>query len=377
MKNSGYKNVVIIGSGVAYGLGNIPIQAAFWKELKKFINGRCESNVYEHLKTELKEESIFEGRTKSFSHDKIEIQFSKLHDLFYSKNVSTRVRSATLRLMIFIRKEIVAWLSNNKDFKKVLLNFTPKKNDWKADNTVFLSFNYDEIFEDQFLKKENYIHYKFEDPSGISDKFLVLKPHGSVTWMEKRYRSDNIIFKSYRPAQFERFGWEDLEKLKTHPADAIYFMKDNNLDFAYTPVIIPFYHQKRDWFSSPKWGGILGEIFFKFVESLAGCENLWIIGYGLPKADWTVAEALCSLRGINIHIVSPQKRSNCGWREKKPACYCSRRTSNYIDKTADLYQFLSKNKLLKIKVIDQCAFKFFKGPLQGEQKNKSENFYRG
>jgi len=355
--------VVIIGSGVAYGLGNIPTQKPFWDNLKDFIAKRPESKIFEHLKEELKDDLSFEDE-KLFERDGIETQFSKLHDLFYSQGTSLRVRTASLRLMIFFRKEIVAWLSHKQDYESISLKSSPQQNGWEPGNTTFVSFNYDELFEDLFIEN-NYIHYRLDELSDNKDKFVVLKPHGSLTWMEKRFRPDSIFFKSSNPATINRHLLKEIRNFKSQPIDVTYFMKDRDLNHAYTPLIVPFYKQKRIWFSSTKWGALLGGVFFKFVKSLAQCKNLWIIGYGMPKADWMITEALCALNDVKVTIVGPQGRSKCcGWKANKPFCHCSGEKNCYVDKKTDLYSFLSKNKSLDVKVIDQCAYKFFQATLK-------------
>lgn len=320
MPNNKIKNVIIIGSGFSYGFAHIPIQNDFWEEINNHIDEIGLSDYCKALKMNLNSSLKNEQHFNPIETENIEILFSTLHDVTYlSKNIIAR--QSALKLTLFYRSMIVSFLEKfQKGFIKnpiyISKNIFKNINNYNKINTAFISLNFDELFEHSISKNNKYYHYKYDDittenSNYIISGFEILKLHGSISWLEKR-KFDNSLgnFKSYRPPIFIK----DNRKKVTNILDSCYLnlTQKESMNIAYTPVIIPFFFQKTQWYSQ-KWGEIFIPIYKRCAEVLDLCNNIKIIGYGLPEADWPILNLLSSIRNCEkkiIEIINPKESTD-------------------------------------------------------------------
>jgi len=304
MEQQKTKRVVILGAGVSYSLDHkVPTQKEFFDKFKRGCRLPKLNKSFPGLKSLYQ---FFE------INQNIEGYFSILHAL--SRSETSRKQKEALELLISCRREIALWLSKF-DHKKDEFIENKFKSRWDKLNTVFISTNYDEIFEHKILGDDVNFYGFLASPNGA---WKILKPHGSISWMEIRDLEaetqrigahSRSVALSRRPLEYVRVPINSIKKLnKGISITNSLFPYRGEKGTGLTPVFVPFVFQKEDWFLE-KWGELLGQIFRKCNDEIKNCDELWIVGYGMPDADWTFAEAFHKLKAekkkIKVNLVFP------------------------------------------------------------------------
>ncbi len=352
-----FKKVAILGAGVSKALESVPIQNDFFVKFDE----ECHAS-FDIKKTFPRLASLY----NFFKINKnIEGYFSILHALSRSEHSFKQLQA--LELLPLYRREIAFWLSKynhekNEDFKR---KFESKLSTWKPDDTIFISTNYDEIFEHLILGEDINFFGFLPSPFG---KWKILKPHGSISWMEIRdlfemrridKTGDTIrqVGLSRRPLEYLRMPINKINELNRGD-NTSYFDDKKQPPVGLTPVLAPFFFQKEDWFLE-KWGELLGQIFLKCNDVIENCDELWVIGYSIPDADWTFAEAFQKISNSNrikLNLVFPYLINNED---------SIRETRKTITKFESIFR-------CNFDYYNQCAKDFFiNGPNQ-DNKIKSE-----
>jgi len=205
-----------------------------------------------------------------------------------------------------------------KEYKKAIINFRmamneflceKKKYDGKSTKNLnslldklkgkhhysFITTNYDLVLESILGPKK--VDYCLED--GDNNKIKVIKLHGSINWLEERNYKDDELTGKYKKADLIQHILTNignniennlLEKSKVQNNNSMYCYK--SADKIYTPITIPFFFQKNDWYSQ-RWRYLFKDILWKKAEELLSSSDVIIfIGYGFRKEDYPILALL-------------------------------------------------------------------------------------
>ena len=264
-------------------------------------------------------------------------------DVFLSKKEETKIigdiKKAEFFMSYLYLKDILERKDNGKfkenatkDYKKAIINFRMAMNDFlfsqkqvnlkykemvnncvnkcidKFENVNIITTNYDLLLDD--IVGRDKLSYCLEN--GNDGKIKLIKLHGSINWLEERkYDRDEkelIGVKDYKEGKFCNHIFENLEKyrivdeiskkyyssnnekLELDKSKYVYYQINENRK--YTPITIPFFYQKYDWYSQ-RWGDLFEKrIWEEAKDILARSHAIIFIGYGFSDADFSI---LCLL----------------------------------------------------------------------------------
>jgi hypothetical protein len=296
--------VIIVGSGSSNALAKIPTQKDFWNQLKNYIEKSPHASYFYFLLKKINNlvKLLNLGMELCFEND-IEKAFSTLHDLTYSNMKSKFLSELALDMTLLLRLYIASWLRNDKYRCKYVKDKAGKfKEKFKPCETAIISLNFDELLE-KLLK--NYYHVYFDKDKNIGGKYEILKLHGSLSWWEKRfYNEKNNDFFTPRDSsgllqpQYVKISDRQIKNYLYNIYDSLLLSKKENFQEAFTPVIIPFFDQKEEWYYG-KWRKKFSLIYKRCAEVLSEADEIFIIGYSLPLSDWPIMKLLTGIADRN------------------------------------------------------------------------------
>jgi len=152
--------------------------------------------------------------------------------------------------------------------------------------------NYDLEIEKYLKGKGNYDYSYMLDKNQGNNATKLLKLHGSINWLEERNHDDSSgeLYKKFEGNQLLEHVNENLPLVANLNEDCFtiddykcsYYMINSSI---YTPITIPFFFQKEDWYSM-RWGSIFdGRIWEEARNVLRNATHILFIGLGLARAD--------------------------------------------------------------------------------------------
>lgn len=322
MARNRVEKVVIVGSGVSRSLAGVPIQNEFWQQIDEYINRNGMGLYHARLRDQLNQAAKLDrlGETyNSADMGDIEKRFSWLHSFTYSSR-TPEIKKIALTLTRYYRAIIAKYLCSIRA-EKQLINIDKERIRNENENAVVISMNFDEFYEEMCLDEGTFFYPGF-DTEGLLRKVIgnnkteILKIHGSVSWMEERKVKEYSL--SFQSRGNTKNHWKKVkyvrrrDELGLHPYDASMIRHPSKLTLAYTPVIIPFFRQKKEWYTQ-LWRRIFVPIYKRCAEVLSECKEIIIFGYGLPEADWTITELLtaCGRDLEAVRVVLPPRECEC------------------------------------------------------------------
>jgi hypothetical protein len=290
------KIVLFAGSGLSCSLASIPVQYEF---LTSVLNKERNKWVLDILKDK-KEKKILE----KWNDCEMLLSYLYYQDMVTRKNCNFHPYKHAI---INFRMALNEFLFD----PKIKKNNEQKKDEEKANNNFkylieyinnnkfsIITTNYDLLIE-QILKKlkKNY-SYCIKEGKKSNNKIKLLKLHGSINLIEKRKKSictSNLIGEYKNKKLINNIiknlrDFKDKSKYnKISEKDKKYYLIEKK---PYTPVTIPFFFQKFDWYSQ-RWNIIFKKRIWKEAEAvLADADYIIFIGWGIAQADYPLLALL-------------------------------------------------------------------------------------
>jgi len=222
------------------------------------------------------------------------------------------------RAIINFRMAMNEYLSEKKDhdlnaqrmFQDLIENLEKNKTD-------FITTNYDLSLENAlnltgkdaansycFLENEN-------NPS--SNIKRILKLHGSINWLESRNIRNGEISRGIEEKELNQHIYDNVKNeilneiikeknsVKKDQFENRYYEYKSKI---YTPVTIPFYFQKSDWYSQ-RWSSLFKLRIWKVaLDILKETDVIIFIGYGFNPGDYPVTALLNKAKCWNKKIIN-------------------------------------------------------------------------
>lgn len=278
--HSSKKITFLVGSGFSKALADIPTQDRFLPEV--LSQGRKEWIIC-NLNIDDKEEEIIMSITDP------EILLSYLFHRDTEDRKEQRQREYKKAIINF-RMALNEFLKEqDKINKQAEENFTKLIEKLQKGYTInFITTNYDLILEDVLKDMNIKYDYCLNGCNSNDNNVKLLKIHGSINWIERRKLNkelkkgvDKKYLNSHVMDNIERFN---KVKCKNEKGYMVYKLDEH----IYTPITIPFFYQKYDWYSE-RWSGIFRDGVWKEAEAVLSESNIIIfIGYGFPQADYPI-----------------------------------------------------------------------------------------
>jgi len=308
------KITFFIGSGFSKSIANIPIQNEF---LCKVLVEKRSEWILKNIPNDNEREMI----SKMIDNGAVETLMSYLYhcDLMqrdeknkYKKNSIDNYNRASINFRMAMNQFLYCYHVKN-NFNKIaknnffsLLNSIPDTYE-----IIFITTNYDLVLEDILCNEK--IDYQLREKNNEKN-IQLLKLHGSINWLEdsENKKPEN---KGSLPIHIEENLTRSKDILCCHNIDSNvkpdYFYKYQ--DKQYTPITIPFYYQKDNWYSG-RWFNIFRNcIWKKAKDELLSSNTIVFIGFGFAPADFPIISLLNEANWyekILINIDESNKRFN-------------------------------------------------------------------
>jgi hypothetical protein len=189
-----------------------------------------------------------------------------------------------------------------------------------TENLIIVTTNYDlglETVIEELYGKGSYYYPEFESRPQKKVSIPILKLHGSINWLEDRGVASDPGF---RNSTRQNINKEVLNDLKVQQMGTSKQFTLQNQGRKYTPIMVPFFHQKSMWYEINKhwWGNKLDEVWKLAFDHISGAENISFWGYGLPSADFHMfsllseamnkSQAFCEV----VDYMSDEEEENVG-----------------------------------------------------------------
>jgi len=242
------------------------------------------------------------------------------HDLNPSKQHQRAIIFFRMALALYFREKL-----KNEGIKyyeqecQYLIHEYIKDYSLSKDNLTFITTNYDLgleyiVNDNDVLKKDSYYYPGFDNISNKGAEIPIFKLHGSVNWLEDRGSIESSGFSNCTRNGIHPHLFNELT-IHPLPEPDEFTLQTNGIK--YTPILIPFFQQKSQWFDLNKrwWGKQFKEIWKESFNRLVEADKIVFWGYGLPPADYHMFSFLLTVfkeTNANIEIIdfSNQKKDS-------------------------------------------------------------------
>lgn len=329
------KTVIIAGSGLSRSLAGIPTQQeGFLDE----VLGKCRIRwVFAPLLNFIREEEI--KIIKRWEKPELLLSYLYYQDQLIGrpKKENTEYTIAIINFRMALNEylkgksidsniddEEKECKDNNKkeSFNLARGNFKILLERFNVDNNgTVITTNYDLIIESFLKNNNNSVNYDYcliNDGKAVN-KCKLLKLHGSINWLEEREfvdppRKIKPRYKNKCLIKHINNNWNKFNEINkvivTTDKDnynCCYYKHDNRI---YTPVTIPFFFQKYNWYGE-RWRCLFKDIVWERAkEEIRDAKNLIFIGYGFPDADFPVLALLNKAEWWKKNIIAISRNAD-------------------------------------------------------------------